>query len=86
VPQSLQNKTQRLRQKLLLKTELIGVLPEEDVVFLSSGHVLPNRSDSFKAYKILANNVHKGSRKLYDVIKKYNGLFGSIRRRIKNNI
>lgn len=70
----------------LLKTELIGVLPEEDVVFLSCGYGLPNRSSSKKAYKILANNLHKGHKKIYDTTIKYTGLFGSIRRSIKKSV
>lgn len=70
----------------LLKTNLLGVLPEEDVVFLSSGYQLPKRSDSFKAYKILANNLHKNSRKIFDTLNKYSGFFGSIRRSIKKSI
>ena len=70
----------------LLKTELIGVLPEEDVVFMSSGYKLPSSSDSFRAYKILANNIHKGSKKIYDVTCKYSGFLGSIRRYIKKSV
>lgn len=70
----------------LLKTNLVGVLPEEDAVFLSCGYGLPKKSDSIKAYKILANNVHKGSNKLFDVTNKYSGFFGSIRRGIKRSI
>ncbi len=70
----------------LLKTNLLGVLPEEDIVFLSSGYSLPKRSDSFKAYKILANNIHKNSRKIFDTLGKYSGFFGSIRRSIKKSI
>ena len=70
----------------LLKTELIGVLPEEDVVFLSSGYGLPNKCASAKAYKMLANNLHKGTRKIFDTTCKYTGFFGSIRRSIKKSI
>lgn len=72
--------------KDLLKTDILGVLPEEDAVFLSVGYNLPSRTDSFKAYKILANNLHKGNHKMFDVLKKYNGFFGSIRRSLKNSI
>ncbi len=72
--------------KDLLKIELVGVLPEEDTVFLSSGYCLPARSDSFKAYKILANNVHKGNKKIFDVTGKYTGFWGSIRRRLKRSV
>ena len=70
----------------LLKTKVIGVLPEEDKVFLSVGCSLPKKSDSCRAYKILASNIHKGNRKIFDVTNKYNGFFGSIRRGIKNRV
>lgn len=70
----------------LLKTELIGVLPEEDIVFLSAGYGLPTRSDSAKAYKIFAQNIHKNTRKIFDTTVKYSGFFGSIRRGIKKSI
>ena len=70
----------------LLKTDLIGVLPEEDAVFLSSGEILPKSSDSFSAYKILATNIHKGTKKIFNTTSKYSGVFGSIRRCIKKNI
>ena len=70
----------------ILRTELIGILPEEDAVFLSNGKSLPNGSDSKKAYKLLAVNVHKGSKKMYNATRKYSGFFGSIRRGIKGSI
>lgn len=71
---------------LLLKTELIGVLPEEDAVFLSCGVGIPKHSASGKAYRIFAQNVHKNTNKLYDVTTKYSGFFGSLRRGIKRSI
>lgn len=70
----------------VLKTDLIGVLPEEDAVFLSVGYSLSKKSESVKAYKMLANNLHNGGKRVYDVIRKYNGIFGSIRRSLKNSI
>jgi len=71
----------------LLRTELIGVLPEEDAVFLYGGYAsFPKKSESKKAYKILAHNVVKGGNKIYDVTNKYSGFFGSIRRGIKGSI
>lgn len=72
--------------KELLKIDLIGVLPEEDVVFLSNGYALPKKSDSQRSYKLLASNVHKGSKKIFDATNKYSGFFGSIRRSIKRSI
>lgn len=70
----------------ILKVDLVGILPEEDVVFLSTGKGLPNGSQSKKAYKMLAQNIHKGTRKLYNTTKKYSGFFGSIRRGIKGSV
>ena len=69
----------------LLKTDLLGVIPEEDAVFLS-GAYLPKNSESYKAYKMLAANVHKGAGKIFDPTKKYSGFFGSIRRSIKRSV
>ena len=70
----------------MLKVELTGILPEEDAVFLSSGYELPKKSQSYKAYKTLANNVISGKRKMFDVLGRYSGFFGSIRRSIKKSI
>lgn len=70
----------------MLKLEIKGILPEEDSVFLTSGYKLPNRSDSSRAYKILANNIVKGTRKLFDATSKYSGFFGSIRGYLKRTI
>ena len=70
----------------LLKIPLIGVLPEEDAVFLSSGYTLPKRCDSYRAYRILAANLHKNLGRIYDVTVKYSGFFGSIRRSIKKSV
>ena len=70
----------------LLKTEIIGVLPEEDEVFLSSGYTLSKVCESYKAYRILANNVIKNTKRIYDVTEKYSGFFGSVRRVIKRSI
>ncbi len=70
----------------LLKTELIGVLPEEDVVFLSNGYSIPKKTESYKAYKILAKNIISGNKRIYDTTNKYSGFLGSIRRCIKKSV
>lgn len=70
----------------ILKTPLLGVLPEEDEVFLSSGYAIPKRAESYRAYKILALNLKKKTNKIYDVTGKYSGFFGSIRRSIKKSV
>lgn len=70
----------------MLKTDLVGIVPEEDEVFLSSGYELPKKSQTFKAFKLIALNVVNGTKKLYDVTNKYTGFFGSIRRSLKKSI
>ena len=70
----------------ILKTELLGVLPEEDTVFLSSGSILPKKSDSFKAYTLIADAISGKKKKIFDVKSKYSGFFGSIKRSIKRSV
>lgn len=72
--------------KNFLSIDLVGVLPEEDSMFLCSGGKLPKRVDSYKAFKTLAENVEKDKRKLFDVTEKYTGFFGSIRRSLKKGV
>ncbi len=64
----------------LLKTPLIGVIPEEYSIYegdLSAPH---------PAVKLLANGVLTGKKKLFDVTKKYSGFFGSLRRSLKRKL
>ncbi len=58
----------------LLKTPLIGIIPEETDV------ALREFSDIHPAVKILGNNLLSGKRRMYDVTRKYMGLTGSLRR------
>ena len=64
----------------LLKTPILGLLPEEERIY--GGGV----TDSHSAFKILANNLLTGKRKLYDSARKYSGLLGSIRRALKRSL
>ena len=70
----------------LLKTEIVGIIPEEDEVFLSCGYEIPSRSRAGKAMKMLTENVNVGSKKMFDTTKKYSGFLGSIKRSIKNSV
>lgn len=74
-----------LEIKDILQTKLIGVLPEEDIVFLSSGG-LPKFTDSYKSYKLIAGNIIGVTNKVFDATKKYKGFLGSIKRSLRNNI
>lgn len=66
----------------ILKLPLIGIIPQEDGVFLGER----GRSGAQKAFKYLADNIVKGTRKIYNVTYKYNGFFGSIRRSLKKSL
>lgn len=70
----------------LLKTEIMGVLPEEDIVFLANGRNLPARSETSKAYKLLAKNLCYGTKKIMDLTNKYSGFWGSIKKGIKRSV
>ncbi len=61
----------------LLKTPLIGVLPEEFSVYKG------DFTRIHPAFKTLANNLLGGKIKLYDCTKRYTGVSGSIRRLVK---
>lgn len=58
----------------ILKTPILGLLPEEDELFLS------DVADKSKAFKILALNLTTEKKKMYDVTKKYVGFVGGLRR------
>ena len=70
----------------ILKINLLGVLPEEDVIFLCSGYTLPKKTESYKAYKMIANNLLNNKEKIYDVTNKYTGFFGSIKRSLRKKL
>ena len=64
----------------LLKTPLLGVIPEEYEIY--SGDFALNHV----SFKMLANNLLSGKRKLYDTTKKYTGFFGNLRRLLKRKL
>ena len=64
----------------LLKTPLLGVIPEEYSIY--SGEV----SSLHPAFKTLGNNLLTGKRKLYDATHKYTGLVGGIRRILRRSL
>lgn len=64
----------------LLKLPIIGLLPEEYAIYGGEfSHVHP-------AFKTLGNNLLTGKRKLYDVTRKYTGVFGNLRRILKRSL
>ena len=69
-----------------LKVKLIGAIPEEDEI--TKGLEIKNiKSQSYtRAISLLAENVHNGTRKIYDCSKKYRGFWGILRRNIKKRV
>ena len=64
----------------LLKTPLIAVLPDEYEIYegdLERIHV---------AFRLMANNLLTGKKRLYDVTRKYGGFFGNVRRALKKRL
>ena len=72
----------------LLNIQLLGVVPEDDKITLSSmfGDSLVDGADSSRAFELLADNITNGTSKIYDCTKKYRGIFGYIKRSIKRRV
>ena len=71
----------------VLKTSLLGVVPEDDeITVLSSVGGLALKSSSARAFSLLAENLHEGTKKIYDCTLKYRGFFGNIKRNLKRKI
>ena len=64
----------------LLKTPIGGILPEEHAIYRG------DLEEMHAAFRVLANNLLTGRRRLYDVTKKYSGFFGNIRRVLKERL
>ena len=64
----------------VLKIPLLGVLPEDRGLYLNQF------SDNLRPFKILAQNLATGKRRIYDVTKKYVGALGGIRRFLKKGL
>ena len=64
----------------LLKTPIGGLLPEEHAIYRG------DLEEMHAAFRVLANNLLTGRRRLYDVTKKYSGFFGNIRRVLKERL
>ncbi|MBQ3494595.1 MAG: septum site-determining protein MinD [Clostridia bacterium] len=69
-----------------LHIPILGVIPEDDeITALSSiGGLLGGGLN--RAWALLAENLHNGSKKVYDCTSKYRGLFGGLRRNIKRRL
>lgn len=63
---------------------LLGVIPEDDKVSMmsSEGRIMTD-CESARAFTLLAENIHNGSKKIYDCTFKYRGLLGYFKRSLK---
>ncbi len=66
----------------LLKSNLLGVVPDDDTISTckSMGITQTRGGDAFE---MLAKNIHFGQNKIYDYKSKYTGLFGALKRKIR---
>ena len=72
----------------ILKVQPIGVIPECDAVNLLSNLGLSSnsKSEGFDAFDVLAKNIHFGTRVIFDVTKKYRGIFGGLKRSLRRKV
>lgn len=69
-----------------LKCPLVGVIPEDDNIFLYNAGAFSPDSPPSKAFKILASNILHGKNKIYDYSLGYRGFWGSIKRGLKRSL
>lgn len=70
-----------------LNIPLLGVIPEDDAIGKSCSVGMRVESiESARAFTLLSENIHNGSKKIFDCTYKYKGLLGYIKRNIKKRI
>ena len=71
----------------LLNTQLYGMIPEDDTLnLLSNAWVFTGVTDGYTAITALAQSIRSGVPEIIDPTKKYRGLFGGLKRKIKRRI
>lgn len=65
----------------ILKLALLGIVPEEDKIFLAH-----SPDEVHTAFKIIASNLIDDKRTIYNYTDKYEGLLGGIRRSLKRTL
>lgn len=70
-----------------LRVSIIGIIPEDDdISLLSAVGGIASANASGRSFTLIAENLHNGTKKLYDYTMKYRGLFGGIRRSLKRRV
>ena len=70
-----------------LNLPLLAVIPEDDAIGSScsiGSRVQSN--ESAKAFTLLSENIHNGSKKIFDCTYKYRGIMGYLKRNIKKRV
>lgn len=69
-----------------LKVKLIGIIPENDDITKGYKSDESNNYELARSINLLAENIHNGTKKIFDCSKKYRGFWGIIRRNIKRRV
>lgn len=70
-----------------LKIPLLGVIPEDDEISSSCsvGEIVKS-GESIRAFTLLTENLHEGTKKIFDCTYKYRGIMGYVRRQLKRKV
>lgn len=70
-----------------LKIPLLGVIPEDDDISSSCsvGEIVKS-GESIRAFTLLTENLHEGTKKIFDCTYKYRGVMGYVRRQLKRKV
>ena len=70
-----------------LNIPLLGVIPEDDAIGASCSVGGRLQSiESARAFTLLSENIHNGSKKIFDCTYKYRGFMGYFKRNIKKMV
>jgi septum site-determining protein MinD len=71
-----------------LSGELIGVVPDDDVIAVKmyKGGTLCDEGQSSLSFRMIAENIVNGENEIFDCTRKYRGIIGGIRKKIKSRI
>ena len=74
--------------KDFLNIDLLGVIPDDDGVnlALNTGTQINKSSMAYQSFMMVARNIHLGERNIFDYTKKYRGIIGNIRKKIRKYV
>ena len=72
----------------MLKVKLIGAIPEDDDISTLSliGETINSKSDCYKAFRLLTDNINNGTNLIFDCTYKYSGFWGNIKRNLRKRV